>query len=111
MPPTPLHVRVGAHTVVVMAEQLETHRTPADERPVSSTTPSLEEAIASAAAATEAAAREFLRKGTVSVTIEAGLEFAVESGKLLAVFGKASSTSSIKVIATYGQAESSNPPE
>ncbi|WP_419706528.1 CU044_2847 family protein [Promicromonospora sp. NFX87] len=100
----PVHVRVGEHTVVVMAEELDVEDREDEEGPVADRSPSLTEAIAAAAAATEEAARAFLREGTVSVTVEAGLEFAIETGALVSVLGKASSSSSLKIIVTYERA-------
>ncbi|MEU4387487.1 CU044_2847 family protein [Promicromonospora sp. NPDC023805] len=98
----PVRVRVGEHTVLVMAEAIgDSGARLEGESPVSERTPRMEEAIAAAASAAEEAARAFLAGGIASVTVEIGIEFAIESGSLIAVIGKASSKSSIKVIANY----------
>lgn len=75
-----------------------------DESPVAFRRHALEPALRGAAKVARMAADQFGEQGCTEVTVEVGLEFAVESGTLLAVLGKASSTSTLTVTATYALA-------
>jgi hypothetical protein len=102
MSTAPVHVRIGEHTVLVVAEELGA-RPPGDEVPVGVTAPDFAGAVRAAAAAADDAATAFLQGSCSSLSVEFALEFAVESGTLLAILGKASSSSSMKVVATYSR--------
>lgn len=71
------------------------------EQPVSAHSHAIEPALEAAAATARAASRRFLGDGCDVVTVEVGLEFALESGRLVAVFGKATTKTTFKVTATF----------
>ncbi|MEU1238087.1 CU044_2847 family protein [Micromonospora aurantiaca] len=89
-------LRVGGH-VVYLASSMVRPGISSDEVEVSSRPPSLDDALAGLAAFA-AKVGDSLREADVTrLTVEFSCEFAVESGKLVAVVGKTSAKSGVKV--------------
>ncbi|MEU2169486.1 CU044_2847 family protein [Micromonospora chersina] len=89
-------LRVDGHLVYLSSSAIG-RRTTSDEVEVASRPATLDEALAGVAAFAERVAGTLREADVTRLSVEFNCEFAVESGKFVAILGKASAKSGVKV--------------
>ncbi|MFE5923146.1 CU044_2847 family protein [Streptomyces sp. NPDC056468] len=90
-------VTVEGHPLYLSVRRLESGQAGADEREIAASRPTLEEALDSLVGVARAVGTRLQQTGSQKATVELACEFAVESGTLVAVLGKATARSTFKV--------------
>jgi len=96
-------VRIQDQVVLVAAEQRAGRQGIRDEAEIGARRPNVDQMLAGVAAFAQEVAASIRGAEVSRVTVEFGCEFAVESGVLVAVIGKATGRSSIKVGLEWSQ--------
>lgn len=90
-------VTVDGQPIYLSVRRLESGQAGADEREIAASRPNLEEALDSLVGVARAVGTRLQQTGSQRATVEFACEFAVESGTLVAVLGKATARSTFKV--------------
>jgi hypothetical protein len=91
-------ISVGGQTVYLTTRELNiTSGEPRNEREIADRQPRLEKMLAGLAQFTKEVVGTLQETGASKVSVEFGCDFALESGTFIAVIGKASSKSTLKV--------------
>jgi hypothetical protein len=90
-------VTVDGHTLYLSARRLVARSAAGSESEIAAYAPTLDEALGSLGAFAQQLAARLQPTDASRVSVEFGCEFAVESGKFIAVIGKASAKSAVKV--------------
>lgn len=94
---TVIPVEAGGHIVYLSAYDIANARTSGEETEIAARRPNLDGALEGVRAFAEQAVEQLRGSEVSKVTVEFGCEFAVESGSIIAVIGKAGAKSVMKV--------------
>ncbi|MFI6967115.1 CU044_2847 family protein [Streptomyces sp. NPDC050255] len=90
-------VMAAGQTVLLSVQRRGRQSTPEGEREIAARRLSLDEAVDSLVGIARSVGQRLQETGSTKATVEFGCEFAVESGQLVAVLGKATARSTFKV--------------
>jgi hypothetical protein len=90
-------VTADGQTLYLSVRRLDSATAGASEREIAARRPTLEEAVDSLVGVARAVGVRLQQTGSARATVEFACEFAVESGTLVAVLGKATARSTFKV--------------
>ncbi|WP_050362042.1 CU044_2847 family protein [Streptomyces anulatus] len=90
-------VTAAGQTVLLSVQRHGEQGTPEGEREIAARRLSLDEAVDSLVGIARSVGQRLQETGSTKATVEFGCEFAVESGQLVAVLGKATARSTFKV--------------
>ncbi|MFD0514217.1 CU044_2847 family protein [Streptomyces aureus] len=90
-------VTAAGQTVLLSVQRLGRQGAPEGERDIAARCLSLDEAVDSLVGVARSVGQRLQESGSTKATVEFGCEFAVESGQIVAVLGKATARSTFKV--------------